>query len=139
MRFRGPSSSAQPSRLASYSAPSIAGRKRDMREGIRSMSEMTRLIDDDGIVHFEPKQHNVGQGGRLGFLSADAWLDSDGYHVWCAHDCAGVRVVSMLPWPTWQSNVERKVCPSFFCEDCGTHVSLEINRRLDEGGHTFDE
>jgi hypothetical protein len=89
-----------------------------------------RLIDNDGFIHFEPKTENIGQGGRLGFLSADVWLDADGYHVWCAHDCLGERVISMLPWPMWQANKEGRIQPSFSCERCGTHTFLTINRSL---------
>jgi hypothetical protein len=90
-----------------------------------------RLVDQDGFVHFEPKTEDIGQGGRMGWLSVDAWLDADGYHVWCAHDCKGERVVTMLPWPIWQSNEKGIVRPSFACGLCDTHATgVTINRRL---------
>jgi hypothetical protein len=94
-------------------------------------TERVRLMDDFGFVHFEPKTEYVGQGGRLGFLNTDTWLDADGYHIWCAHDCLGERVVTMLPWPTWQANERGHIRPSFACDRCGTHASnLTLNRTL---------
>ena len=71
----------------------------------------------------------MGEVGRLGFLSARAWLDKrnvDGKrHVWLAHDCTEGRDVSMLPWPTWQSDGLR-VTPSVSCDGCGLHAFVDI-------------
>lgn len=90
------------------------------------------LVDDAGLDYFEPDVTGPpGQGGRLGFLSADAWLDEDGYHVWVAHDCKGERLITMLPWPVWQANDAREITPSFSCKRCATHAFLKVNRRLD--------
>jgi hypothetical protein len=56
----------------------------------------------------------------LGFLTARAWLDEDGQHIWLAHDHKGYRDRSMLLYPDWQA-VDGKVEPSVVC-DCGLHV-----------------
>lgn len=92
--------------------------------------ERWHLYGQDGRSYFEPRTENVGQGGRLGFLRTDAWLDDDGQHVWSAHDCLGERVVTMLPWPNWQGTIGGEVRPSFSCERCGTHAFLHLNRRV---------
>lgn len=55
------------------------------------------------------------------FMHADVWLDEDGTHVWLAHDCAGARVVTMLPYPNWRV-VGGKVEPSICCGLCGLHT-----------------
>lgn len=63
---------------------------------------------------------------RLAFLTARAWLDEDGKHVWAAHDCTNGRVTAMLPYPPWGVADDRRVEPSFHCHECDTHVFLEI-------------
>ena len=78
----------------------------------------------------EPKSENVGQGGRLGFLNIETWLDEDGTHVWLAHDCKGERVVTMLPWPMWQADSTGSVVPSFACDRCMTHSSVRLTRKI---------
>lgn len=55
------------------------------------------------------------------WMSAEAWMDEDGEHVWMAHDCADRRVTSMFPHPTWRRNGDH-VEPSFACADCGLHA-----------------
>lgn len=62
---------------------------------------------------------------RLGFLTARAWLDNDGRHVWIAHDCTEGRVTTMLPWPNWHST-GLHVEPSIVCEACGLHVVARL-------------
>lgn len=62
----------------------------------------------------------------IGFLTAAAWLDMDGYHVWQAHDCVGGRSRSMLPWPTWIKTQNGSVWPSVTCHACGLHVFLAL-------------
>lgn len=59
------------------------------------------------------------------FMTARAWLDNDGQHVWMAHDCTTERVVTMLPWPVWHST-GLAVEPSFSCDTCGIHTHVEL-------------
>lgn len=60
------------------------------------------------------------------WLSASAWLDSDGRHVWLFHRCVDQEPQeTMLPFPTWRVE-NRHVIPSVFCEACGMHATLEI-------------
>jgi hypothetical protein len=98
--------------------------------------QQVRLVDRDGFTHFEPRTENVGQGGRMGWMSFEAWLDGDSYHVWCAHDCLGKRVVTVLPWPNWQASIDKtgthkdEVRPSFACGLCDSHGSLRLTRWL---------
>ena len=63
--------------------------------------------------------------GRLAFLTARAWLDEDGDHVWTSHDCNGAEVVTMLPWPTWHAK-DGRVHPSVSCDTCGAHYMATI-------------
>ena len=62
---------------------------------------------------------------RVGWLTARAWLDTDGEHVWIRHDCTSGVVDVMLPHPTWRA-ANGRVEPSVHCRDCGLHVSLEV-------------
>ena len=62
---------------------------------------------------------------RIGFLTATAWLDDDGYHVWQRHDCRSEPSESMLPWPTWNAK-GKAVEPSLMCDSCGLHVFLTL-------------
>ena len=94
------------------------------------MSEGLKLIDLDGFICMEPPNRKIGNGGRMGFLNTDAWLDEDDYHVWCAHDCRGERVITMLPWPQWQTNEKGEVRASLSCDVCENHTMMKINRRL---------
>ena len=55
----------------------------------------------------------------------EAWLDNDGRHVWAAHLCNGVPVVTMLPWPAWRSTGLR-IEPSVSCEACGFHSIMNL-------------
>lgn len=57
---------------------------------------------------------------RLGFLTANAWPDEDGVHVWVAHDCVAGRDVSMLPNFAWRPG-DGQAEPSFSCDACGIH------------------
>lgn len=63
---------------------------------------------------------------NLGFLTARAWLDADGRHVWLRHDCTHVREQTMLPWPTWRADGFGRVVPSVSCDFCGLHAILVI-------------
>jgi hypothetical protein len=61
------------------------------------------------------------------WMTADAWMDEDGEHVWMAHDCTDRRVATMLPHPTWHAapapaGTGTVVVPSFACSDCGIHA-----------------
>jgi hypothetical protein len=64
----------------------------------------------------------------LAFLTAQAWLDEDGRHVWLAHDCAKGRVTTMLP-TTWKADAEGHVSPSIDCRACGAHFFAQIEPR----------
>ena len=64
------------------------------------------------------------------WASTRAWLDSDGRHVWVAHDCAGVRESHMLPWPVWQALPDGRVDPSYSCSKCGVHTFPMIGWEL---------
>ena len=68
---------------------------------------------------------------RLAFLTERSWMDHDEKHVWTAHDCNGVRVTTMLPWPTWR-RVENVISPSVSCEACGAHYMGRLNRTTDD-------
>lgn len=62
---------------------------------------------------------------RLGFLTANAWPDGDGKHVWVAHDCVNGRDISMLPYPQWRIG-DGKVEPSFSHDVCGIHAFIDF-------------
>ncbi len=67
---------------------------------------------------------------RLAFLTASAWIDVDGRHVWLSHDCADGRSTSMLP-TTWKANESGRVEPSIDCRDCGAHFFAQIEAKPD--------
>lgn len=78
----------------------------------------------------------MSETSRIGFLTARAWRDEDGYHVWQAHDCkGGQRSVSKLPWPQWKADGER-VQPSVICGLCGLHATLTLDKQPPEE-HTY--
>lgn len=57
---------------------------------------------------------------KLSFLSASAWLDDDGLHVWSLHRCFNEEwQLTMLPYPTWRCR-DGIVMPSIQCA-CGYH------------------
>lgn len=78
---------------------------------------------DVGLLVQEPDDVHPSPGS---WVSVRAWLDADDRHVWAAHDCTDGREVTMLPWPTWQALPDGEVRPSFSCDRCGVHVSMEI-------------
>lgn len=50
------------------------------------------------------------------------WLDDDRYHVWQWHMCNGKPLESMLPWPNWTVNSDKKTLShSIRCSACGLH------------------
>lgn len=65
---------------------------------------------------------------RLAWLTADAWLDEDGRHVWLAHDCSKGREETMLPYPTWHAE-GGKVQPSVNCGACGMHTFVPLSAK----------
>lgn len=61
------------------------------------------------------------------WVTARAWLDDDGYHIWMAHDCFRGREAFMLPYPTWKMNEDGKTAsPSFHCTLCNCHTTGTI-------------
>jgi hypothetical protein len=79
---------------------------------------------DAGRIWFEPDNAVIAPGSRW---AVRCWLDGDGTHVWCAHDCVEGRVITMLPWPTWQALPDSRVLPSFSCGACGVHTFTGIS------------
>lgn len=72
------------------------------------------------------------QGSRLSWLTARAWLDEDGEHVWLRHECSNGWDESMLPHPTWQASEDgRTVEPSIDC-GCGMHTFMLLERHRPE-------
>jgi hypothetical protein len=65
------------------------------------------------------------RSGSLAFLTARAWLDEDGRHVWLEHDCGDERARTMLP-STWQADAEGHVSPSIDCRACGAHFFAQV-------------
>lgn len=62
------------------------------------------------------------------FLTAKAWLDADGEHVWFKHECLEGFDTSMLPHPQWHANKEgTKVEPSVDCRKCGCHTVVDLS------------
>lgn len=102
---------------------------RNFRGDLRGpMDERQRgvFLDQFGILyHADGRQwdHVAGSTGNLnveivmniGTLSARAWLDDDGKHVWVAHSCSGNQEETMLPYPTWSAPDGLNVAPSFCC------------------------
>lgn len=78
-----------------------------------------------------PRPDWTGLTGKAGASTARFWLDEDGYHVWQAHNCAaGQRLVTMLPWPTWQVVRHGEIAPSISCDGCGFHQHVQVNCEL---------
>lgn len=71
------------------------------------------------------------------FMTARAWMDEDGYHVWFAHDCVNGPITTMLPSQWERTNMlgnttdTGRVEPSLHCGKCQLHVFLVIEAKPD--------
>ena len=66
---------------------------------------------------------------RLSWLTAKAWPDADGVHVWLRHECDERGVVETMLPNIWRRGTEEQrdtLTPSVICSACEMHTFVPI-------------